>query len=260
MNFMGATDISGALAGIDWGSALGLLGPIIFIGFFLAILGGGVFVIWYFGLLTPRPFKALVLAERGNGFKPFMEKARNLKSGLMGIYHGPSITGGNESKVQAPLEKMIMEGTVTFIRKAVDDYIPCVIRMGKPTDIYDTGEKDEYGQPIMKQIMTVLLDPCMNPAAKLAFSNQTIDDARRFSRPGFLEKYGGFLFLILSALILGASFLFGAGMISNTGAHCNANSDILAQKFQNATSITISTPTASTTTTQLPGLTHVPSG
>jgi hypothetical protein len=250
-------DVSAALSKINWLEMLGLLGPIVFVGFFLLVLLGIAFIIWFFGLLTPRPYKALVLAERGNGFKPFMEKGRSLPSGLFGIWHGPALFGSNESKVQAPLEKMIMEGTVVFIRRAVDDYIPCIIRMGKPSDQYPSGEKDDYGQPIMKQMETVLLDPCMNPAAKLAFANQTIDDARRFSKPGFIEKYGLILMCVVCALILGASFLFSAGMISNTGAKCNANSDAVLHMLQNTTITVVATAPVASTTPKIPGLNNV---
>ena len=254
---MDVGNISGTLANINVMELLGTIGPFVIAFFFILGVAGIAFTAWFFGLLTPRPYKALVLAMRGNGFKPFMEKGRNLPSGMFGIWSGPMT---KEVKVQSPKEDMITEGAVCFVRRAVDDYIPCMMRMGKPNEMYDTGEKDEYGQPIMRPIATVLLDPCMNPAAKLAFSNQTIEDARRFHRPGFVEKYGLILVCIVMAVILGGSSLVGSGMVANSNFKCSANSDVIAQKLQGASQVVINIPANTTNTAKIPGLPTVPGG
>lgn len=224
---------------------LSALLPFFFVLLFILGIAGTAFIAWWSGMLEPTPYKVMIGVARANGAREIKHaKGRFLKKeggspGQFEIRFGAM----EKVRVQAPDENYIQYGNlICFRRDKLDDYVPCNMN-------WESGAGATFAP-----------DPAMSPAAKLAFSTTVKEVALRFTRPNWLKDFAPHIAIIIAAIILGVSFLFGAGIAGKSYGDAAVPMNAIAAKLNNATVLVQypQTPNNPNTLPQIPGVTKPP--
>ena len=146
--------------GFDLSGVLGTFTTFfVFIGIFVAVIGGAIFV-WWGGILNSYPYKVLLLIERAGSYEIKIKKGRflhkNKGEGKFEIQYGI----GDTVSVEAPTENFVYFGNwLAFYRMAIDDHRPCKMRLAQDGTLqFDTKSGKHTHSIKLSEIPTKLID------------------------------------------------------------------------------------------------------